>query len=250
MERADLAGLASFFASEPFVAGRTITLGEDAAHHARVRRLDVGERVRLVDGAGTIGVGRLVRVAKSHAVVELDEVESVEPMPSVHLLVPIADRERMLWLAEKSAELALTSWRPVMWRRSRSVSPRGEGAGFQAKVRARMISALAQSGGAWLPTLFPDATVDRAIAASPSGGTRVLLEPDAPPLLALTVCAPVILALGPEGGLEVDERELLRAGGFVAASLAGNVLRFETAGIAALALARGALAATPRDMHG
>jgi 16S rRNA (uracil1498-N3)-methyltransferase len=137
-----------------------------------------------------------------------------------------------------------------MCRRSRSVSPRGEGAGFQAKVRARMISALAQSGGAWLPTLFPDATVDRAIAASPSGGTRVLLEPDAPPLLALTVCAPVILALGPEGGLEVDERELLRAGGFVAASLAGNVLRFETAGIAALALARGALAATPRDMHG
>ena len=39
----------------------------------------------------------------------------------------------------------------------RSVSPRGEGPAFGEKVRARMLSALEQSGGAWLPTILPDA---------------------------------------------------------------------------------------------
>ena len=54
-------------------------------------------------------------------------------------------------LAEKVTELGVTSWRPVVWRRSKSVSPRGEGPTFQGKVRGRMTSALIQSGSGWLP---------------------------------------------------------------------------------------------------
>ena len=52
--------------------------------------------------------------------------------------------------------------------------------------------------------------------------------------------APVWLAFGPEGGIEADERRLLDAAGFAPASLADGVLRFETAGIAALAVLHGA----------
>ena len=152
MERRDRASLAAFFAAdEPLSPGATVALGEDAAHHMRVRRLGVGERVAVLDGNGTRAEGTLVRLAKDVAHVTLESITAVEPMPPVHLLVPIADRERMLWLAEKSVELGATSWRPVMWRRSRSVSPKGEGPSFANKVRSRMISALAQSGGAWLP---------------------------------------------------------------------------------------------------
>src|SRR2546423_6708205 len=51
--------------------------------------------------------------------------------------------------------------------RSRSVTPRGEGPTFQAKLKARMISALVQSGSGWLPDIFPEATIDRALAATP-----------------------------------------------------------------------------------
>ncbi len=250
MERADLAGVASFFSPEPFEIGRPLTLGEDAAHHARVRRLTVGERVRVFDGMGQLGGGRLVRVARSHAVVDVDEMLALDPLPALHLLVPVADRERMLWLAEKGTELALTSWRPVIWHRSKSVSPRGEGTGFQTRVRARMVAALAQSGGAWLPTLFPDATMERAIAATPAQGSRILLDPAAPSLLSLRIEAPATLALGPEGGFEPDEVDMLRAAGFVGGSIAGNTLRFETAGTAALALCRAVLAAPSLDTDG
>lgn len=230
---------ATFHAPEPIAAGATVTLGEDVAHHARVRRLEVGERVLLTDGAGTLASGTILRIAKQHVAVKADAVETREAPPAVHLLVPVADRERMLWLAEKCAELGATSWRPVLWRRSKSVSPRGEGTTFRQKVQARMIAALEQSSGAWLPAIFPEATPENAIAAAPAGA-RYLLDALGEPALRATYAAPVTLAIGPEGGLEPEERDALVKAGFRPVSIGGTTLRFETAAVAALAVARAA----------
>ena len=244
MERVDQPAVSTFYAPFPLAAGAGVTLGEDTAHHMRVARLAVGAPVGLVDGAGARARGRLVRLSKAHALVEVDTVAQSEAPPAVHLLVPIADRERMLWLAEKGTELAVTSWRPVLWRRSRSVSPRGEGSTFQAKVRARMAAALAQCEGPFIPTTFPDANVERAIAAAPAG-ERWLLDPGGEPAAGRRPTAPVTIALGPEGGLERAEHAQLVAAGFRPVSLGGNVMRFETAGVAALAVARALLALNP-----
>ena len=241
MERVDRAQVGVFFSPEPLSAGASATLGEDAAHHMRVRRTEVGERVRLVDGAGHVGEGRLVRLAKSGATVDVERVDARAPAPPVHLLVPVGDRDRMLWLAEKCAELGASTWRPVLWRRSRSVTPRGEGTAFQAKVRARMIAALEQSGGAWLPILYPDAPLDRALIATPAG-TRLLLDPAGGPMLTAAPVPPMTIAIGPEGGFDDSERTALIDGGFSPVSIASTILRFETAAIVGLAIARASLA--------
>jgi 16S rRNA (uracil1498-N3)-methyltransferase len=137
------------------------------------------------------------------------------------------------------AELCVTSWRPVLWKRSRSVSPRGEGPGFQGKVRARMVAALEQSGNAWLPALYPDATIDRAMAAL-AGGKRLVLDSDGTPITrALSASGPpIVIAIGPEGGFEPAEIDALIDAGFQRTSLGPMTLRFETAGIAALAHVR------------
>ena len=232
--------MTTFFAPEPPVAGSSITLGADVAHHVRVRRLDTGASVRLTDGSGTVGSGTIVRITKQSVVIDVAEAEVVEPLPPVHLVVPVADRDRMLWLAEKATELGLTSWRPLLWRRSRSVSPKGEGSMFQAKVRARMISALEQSGGPWLPVLYPEATVDRAIASAPAG-TKLLLDASGEPILDAQLTGTITIAVGPEGGVEPDERSALVESGWIPVALGRTVLRFETAGLAALATARAAL---------
>jgi 16S rRNA (uracil1498-N3)-methyltransferase len=231
-----------FLVAERFERGGTVTLGEDEARHMRVLRLGAGAKIFLLDGAGQRATATLVAVAKRNATVEVDALDTMPALPEVHLMVPIADRDRMLTLAEKAAEFGATSWRPVLWRRSRSVMPRGEGSGFQRKVQARMAAALEQSGGAWLPTTFPDAPLDRAIAAL-HDGVRVLLDPAGEPIAPMLsgLRAPVVFALGPEGGVESAEREELLAAGFRAVSLGPSILRFETAGIAALALARAAL---------
>jgi 16S rRNA (uracil1498-N3)-methyltransferase len=237
--RVEAATVATFVAHEALAAGAAVTLGEDAAHHMRVRRLEPGDAVALRDGAGRSGEGRLVRLAKSHAVVELSTVQEHAPPPPVHLVVPVADRDRMLWLAEKAVEIGVASWRPVQFRRSRSVGGRGEGPAFQQKVRARMLSALTQSEAAWLPDLHPEAPLEGAIAAAPAGA-RFVCDPDGAPLLEGAPAAgdPVTVVVGPEGGLEPGELEALRAAGFRPAALPGNILRFETAAIVAAALAR------------
>lgn len=236
MERTDSAAVATFFSGDALVGGATITLSEDAAQHMRVARIAVGEIVALRDGAGMTAEGRLVKIGRTSAMVDVIDTREVARPEPIHLLAPVADRDRMLWLAEKATELGITSWRPVMWRRSKSVSPRGDGPTFQRKVRARMTSALTQSGGAWLPDLFPEASVDRAVNAAPTG-LRILLAADGEPIAKVPMRAPVTIALGPEGGMEPVEREALEAAGFIPACLAPGTLRFETAGIAAIAIA-------------
>ncbi len=242
--RRDAAGLPRFYLGQPFRAGEVVTLDADAAHHMRVRRLAVGERVVLLDGAGSVGTGILVRLGRRDAAVDVERRVAVPRPPAVHMLVPVADRDRMLWLAEKCAELAAASWRPVVWRRSSSVSPRGSGAAFDAKVRARLIAALAQSGGAWLPAMEPATAAADAAAHAPEG-TRILLDRSGQPLLTvLRGCgaAAITIATGPEGGVDADERAMLVHAGFIPATLGETILRFETASIAALATARVVLA--------
>ena len=236
MERTDRAPVATFFAADGLATGATVSLTEEAAHHIRVARVGVGECIALRDGAGKAAVGILVKVSRTSALVEISETSEMSRPAAIHLLAPVADRERMLWLAEKSMELGVTSWRPVVWRRSKSVSPRGEGSTFQSKVRARMISALVQSGGGWLPDIFPEATVERAIAAAPLG-TRLLLAKDGEPIAGVPMRPPITIALGPEGGMEPGERDLLLGAAFLPVKLAATTLRFETAGVAAVAIA-------------
>ena len=218
-----------------------MTLSEEAAHHIRVARVGVGECVALRDGAGRAALGTLVKVGKSSALVDISETSEIARPAPIHLLAPVADRERMLWLAEKVTELGVTSWRPVVWRRSKSVSPRGEGPTFQAKVRARMTSALIQSGNAWLPDVFPESTIERAVAAAPLG-TRLLLAKDGEPIAGVPMRAPVTIALGPEGGMEQSERDAFIGAAFLPVKLGDSTLRFETAGVAAVAIAAASLA--------
>jgi 16S rRNA (uracil1498-N3)-methyltransferase len=250
VERADRGAAVTFFSSDPFVSGTSLSLGDDAAQHSRVLRLGIGESVELRDGRGNAARGTLARIAKRSLTVDVTTVWQIPDMPQVHMLVPVADRDRMLYLAEKCTELGATSWRPVIWRRSRSVGPAGDGPSFQARLRGRMIAALTQSGGGWLPEVHPSAPPPRAIAASPEG-SRILLDAEGEgSLIRANLVAPVSIAVGPEGGLDPREREEILAGGFQSASLVGGTLRFETAGIAALGLVRSMLGRSTGESEG
>ncbi len=247
MERPDRAAAVTFFAGELLAAGVSVTLGDDAAQHARVLRIGAGEVVGLRDGKGGAARGTISRLAKRSLTVEVTDVWSIAGLPAVHMLVPVADRDRMLMLAEKCTELGATSWRPVIWRRSRSVGPAGDGPAFQSRLKGRMAAALTQSAGGWLPEIHPSAPVSRAIAAAPQG-RRLLLDAAAEAALITTdLDGPVAIAVGPEGGLDPRERDEMIEGGFTPVSLVGSTLRFETAGIAALAIVRSMLGPVARE---
>jgi 16S rRNA (uracil1498-N3)-methyltransferase len=231
---------ASFFIETAVAAGTTVALPEPAAHHARVKRMVAGDKVRLTDGNGVLAFGAISSLDKKQVQVDVADVEHVAPQAAIHLRVPVGDRDRMLWLAEKATELGAATWQAVKFRRSASVSPRGEGDAFAAKVRLRMINALEQSGGARLPRILPDIPVNAlAVAANE---LPILLDPSGASLSRmLRADREPVLLFGPEGGVEPDERDRLISTGWQIASLADTVLRFETAGIAALAVCRAQL---------
>lgn len=216
-----------------------VRLDGAAAQHARVRRVERGDAVHLVNGVGEIAKGSAVRLGKHDLTVEVEEIEEHPQPQALELLVPVADRDRMLLAAEKAVELQVTVWRPVYFARSRSVSPRGEGDSFREKVRARMHAALEQSGGAWMPTILEESAFDAAVDAL-SMPERVLLDASGEALAADTWARVSALAVGPEGGLEFDELHRARERGWRIATLGASTLRFETAIIAGAAVIRAA----------
>jgi 16S rRNA (uracil1498-N3)-methyltransferase len=111
-----------------------------------------------------------------------------------------------------------------------------------------MTSALIQSGNGWLPDIFPESTIERAVAAAPLG-TRLLLAKDGEPMIGVSMHAPVTIALGPEGGMEQSERDVFIGAAFLPVKLTESTLRFETAGVAAVAIAAASLA-RPRQPNG
>jgi len=241
VERDDRSVVATFYHPTEAVAGQATALGEDAAHHARVKRLEVGDAVRLTDGRGHIAVGQLTAVKKSTLELSVDSVWTLAARSPLHLCAPIGDRDRMLWLAEKATELGVTSWQSVAFHRSMSVSPRGDGPQFAKKLQARMVSALEQSGGAWLPDLRPEAHIDTL--RHDAGLMRILLDLRGVPLLRLIPLGArreTVIMLGPEGGVEPEEMKQLASSGWRAARLGSTTLRFETAGVAAIATLRAA----------
>lgn len=228
----------NLYAPGALQASATIELSEAAAHHARVRRVEPGDPVQLTDGKGAIAGGTVASVRKARVSVEIASVRHVPAPSPLHLLVPVADRDRMLLGAEKCAELQATSWRPVWWARSRSVSPRGEGDRFREKVTARMIAAIEQSGGAWLPVVHPECEPDVALSGASDIATRLILDVAGGPLPALAMSDAVALAVGPEGGFAPGELAQAANLGWVRAALGTLTLRFETALIAAVGVIR------------
>jgi 16S rRNA (uracil1498-N3)-methyltransferase len=220
-----------------FASGREVSLSGDSAHHARVRRVGRDDQIQLVDGEGQVAIGRVAAIGKNAVTVAIDRVEVLPRPVPLEVMVPVADRDRMLFAAEKCVELQVTAWRPVYFARSRSVSPRGEGPKFHEKVRARMRSALEQSGGAWMPVLEEEMDGIDALRVK-TDSQHLLLDIGGEPLAGLAGSVPTVIAVGPEGGLEPQELAVAAESGWIFASLGTTTLRFETAIIAAAAVIR------------
>jgi 16S rRNA (uracil1498-N3)-methyltransferase len=220
-------------APETLVAGATVTLDEEERHHLRVRRAALGEKVRVLDGAGGVAEGRLLRSGDGFAVA-LDRVVRVPKPPFFALIVGAGDKERFGWLAEKAAELGVTDLVPLKSERTRSVAAGIREAHVQALQR-RARQAIKQSGAPWAPRLLAPIDVKTA-AAQGVGDFRWLADPNGELPPQLPSDAPLIVVVGPEGGLVPPEREAFLEAGFRPVRFAPDQLRFETAALAAAAV--------------
>ena len=103
-----------------------------------------------------------------------------------------------------------------------------------------MQSALEQSGGAWMPEIHAEREALEAMKSVPAEWARFLLDAGGAPLVSRVRECQIVLAVGPEGGLERQELFAAEELGWSMTSIAETTLRFETAVIAGAAIVRAA----------
>ena len=217
--------------------------GDDGHHLQRVRRLRVDEVVTVSDGHGAwrlcsiaeVGDGRL-RLVPTGPVVR-------EPAltPRVVIAFALAKGDQAGSVVHQLVELGVDAVMPITVQRSvvRWDGERGEKA--RARLGRVMREAAMQSRRAWLPELLPARPLPD-LARHPG---LVVADPDGVP--AGRIGAPAggewLVLIGPEGGLDAAERELLAPGARLA--VGPHVLRAVTAPVAALAALAGFRGALP-----
>lgn len=224
--------------------GRIVVTGAERRHLADALRVRVGDEFLATDGQGMEYELVAERVDRR----ELEAVVRAErrvPPPRGHavtLALAPPKGSRMETAVEKTVECGVG--RIVPLRTERSVVRPADGSERTERWRRVARSALAQSGGAWLPPILDSHGWSEALALD--GRSYVAhLDPEAAPLSAaladVRVGDPVTVLIGPEGGFSDAEIEESRRAGAIAVSLGDTKLRTETAAIVAVALAVAAL---------
>ena len=213
--------------------------GQNAYHLARVLRAKIGQQFDLV-ADGRVRQARILTVADDRVEFELADELAISALPvEITLLLSIFKFDRMEWVLEKATELGVSSIVPVIARRTETHLAsaavkrvdRWQRIVHEAAQQARRVS---------VPEVVRPAKLNGVLADAGPG--IVLAESEHEVLLKNALAdgkasKTIRLAVGPEGGWTNDELETFQRAQWRAASLGKNILRAETAAIAALAVA-------------
>lgn len=216
--------------------------GADARHAATVSRVRVGETLRLGDGAGLVVHGVVISLELGDVTLAVDRVERYErPRLGIHLVQALAKGDRDELAVQAATELGVDGVIP--WGSARSVSRWDAAKAVKGRERWQTIAreATKQSMRPWMPVVEPLVTTAQ-LARRAGESTVLVLDPTGEQALtALTPDelereGPLLIVVGPEGGIAPDERDALTAAGARCVRLGASVLRTSTAGPAAIAV--------------
>jgi len=213
-------------------------LDPDESHHARrVLRLDVGAVIELFDGKGRTARGA-IEGWSGGAAVKLSEVRVTPPLrPALDLAVAIPKGPRADEMVNQLSQLGVDRLIPLGTERS-VVDPRPQ---KLEKFSRAAVESAKQCGRAWLMSVEAQVSFDAALAMPHD--VKLIASPGAAAgddrLARVRAAQRVLVLIGPEGGWTEGELLAAREAGCVAWSLGPNILRIETAAVAAAAIVRG-----------
>ena len=212
---------------------------EQAHHVAHVLRLAAGDALVVFDGQGLEYPAVIERIAKSSVTLRAGEgrvVDRESPL-IVDLAQGISSGERMDYTIQKAVELGVRSIQPLSTERSVVRLSPERAAKRMAHWQAVAVAACEQCGRNRVPTVLPVATLTAWLARARPEVLRFTLAPGASTSLHALErpTGPLVLLVGPEGGLSPRERQDAEAAGFDPLRLGPRILRTETAALAALA---------------
>ena len=228
--------LARLYVTADLSAGASIDLPQNQAHFlGTVMRKQVGDELRVFNGAGGEWLAQITALAKRKAQIKPQkQIRAPKPAPDIWLLFAPIKKTRTNFIIEKAVELGVSLIQPVMTARTTSKIR-------MDKMAAHIIEAAEQTERLDLPEAREPATLAKMLETWDEARTLIFADEagDAAPAAKTlaNIKAPAAILIGPEGGFTAEERELLRSKPYVTPiSLGPRILRADTAAVATLAL--------------
>ncbi|MGD8326212.1 MAG: 16S rRNA (uracil(1498)-N(3))-methyltransferase [Sphingomonadales bacterium] len=225
-----------FLDQSDFKQGLEAALDSRAVHYLRnVLRLEPGAEITVFNGQQGSWRAEIKALGKKNGTVELvEQIEPQESVPDLWLLFAPIKRDRIDFLVEKATELGVAQMRPVITRRTVVERVKLE------RLNAHAIEAAEQCGRNHVPRVHEPERLESLLDGW-DHNRRILycdemLAADAGGLAEQNlVPGPWAILIGPEGGFDAKEREILHAHPAThAISLGPRILRADTAALAAI----------------
>ena len=215
---------------------------EEAAHASRVLRLESGDEVFLIDGAGCFFKAQLTLVTKGRCLYDIVERLPQEKTWNGRIAVAMAPTkviDRVEWTLEKATEIGIDEFSLLNCAFSERRNVKLE------RLDKIVVAAVKQSRKAWKP-LLNDLQPFESFVNRPRKGAKYIAHCYAEidkkdlygELLQLNGDEEVTILIGPEGDFSIDEVRLAMSKGYVPVSLGQSRLRTETAALVATMIAQ------------
>jgi len=202
-------------------------------HVIQVLRYTLGSEIWFTDGCGNRYQGEINFIGKKEFTVAIHSALAIDNQPDIVLGIGILkSSDRLEWATEKCTELGVKE----LWFLK---SKNSERAHINLERLSKVaVSAMKQSHGAHLPTLR-HLGVEEAFDYSKMYDNRYIAYCDSEKTNPISACdLPAVIFIGPEGDFTAAEIEWALKDGFKGIGLGRNILRTETAAVAAVSALR------------
>ncbi|MGB0935432.1 MAG: 16S rRNA (uracil(1498)-N(3))-methyltransferase [Alphaproteobacteria bacterium] len=219
------------FVEEDLEQGRDVPLSPDQIHYLfHVMRKAEGDSVQLFNGKDGEWLAEITTLSKKAGIVKPEKQTRPQRQEAdVWLLFSPLKQARQDFLVEKATELGVSALLPIKCART------NVGRVNLQRMQKITIEAAEQSERLTLPTIQPLESLDKVLSRWDSNRKLLFCAERADAGHIQHSSGPTAILIGPEGGFTRQEVQLVQAYDFVQqVSLGQNILRAETAAIAAL----------------
>ena len=230
-----------FYANDDLNPGSVVTLAEEDARHAcTVLRMKPGQQAEIIRSGERWSAEFLTLSPREASLKLLFPLPSSEPSLSVTLYQGLPKSDKMDLIVQKAVELGVTRIVPVLMERCVSRPDPKDSARKLERWRKIVREAGKQSGRCLIPEVSDILTLKQVLSDPSRPEVNIVPWENAEGngLLSFSESHPALssvgIMIGPEGGIDAEEIELLQASGFTPVTLGRRILRTETAGLAAV----------------
>ena len=225
------------FIDEQLSEGAELRIEGGQAHYLlNVMRLKEGAPVKLFDDQSGEYLATVTATGKRDLVLTVQgKLRDRLASPDLWLCQALIKKDRLDWIAEKSCELGIGRFVPLLTRRCVVDKVKED------RLRSQMIEAAEQCERTTLPEIAPLIKLEAILIDWPQDRTLYFCDERGGEPFGDTVrqrqTAKAAILIGPEGGFTDEENAAIRAAPFaVPVSLGPNILRADTAAVAAIAV--------------